>query len=281
MERRDMDISFYIRTALVTALVGLVSSTAFASGVSLDRWEAKLRATDGYSTARFDLGVRAGATDGLDLLYDARAMMGSGIQAYFDHPEGGGVPYSRDMRSPAMPAQWDFLVDRLRSGRSITVSWSVRWVPAGCDRVDLFLVDHVNGVRIDMRRSASHTWTQVGYAARHFSVEAEVTRSPRPEPPSLKMAVVAGNSDRVVLDWKAPTQNTIAVAAYDIYRIVNGYETKVNDQPLYNARFRDREAPDDLYGVSYEVRSLSHALCPSIPSNRIDLRVPPGQGKKY
>ncbi|MDF1566236.1 MAG: hypothetical protein P1V51_24605 [Deltaproteobacteria bacterium] len=261
----------FVRTIFAVALSALFAMPALGQTITIEHWEAKLRATDDVSTARFDLGVRANATDDLDILYDIQALAGYGLRAYFDQPTWGGY-YSRDMRDPLMPENWSFIVDRLTAGRNVTLTWNMRYVPTGCDRVDLTLVDQATGTRIDMRRQESFTWAQTNTSPRVFLVEAAVISSPRPAAPVAKGARATGDIDRVIIDWTPPKESPVSVAAYDVYRVVDGKRTKVNELPLFNTEFRDRGAPADVDGLVYEVHSLSHDLCSSDSSNRVVVR---------
>ena len=77
------------------------------------------------------------------------------------------------------------------------------------------------------------------------------------------------------LRWSAPTQSSMPVAGYNIYRSDDGGKAfrKVNRMPVTKTEYNDRSVRG---GVSYIylVKSVDHMDAESGPSNEIRLRVP-------
>ncbi len=261
-----------IDSVVLTLFLGsvLVSSEVSAATTSLEVWEAHLKVSDGLTGGRLSFGTRPDASAGYDPQWDVRSLTGSGLRAYFYHPGWPqGDYYDRDIRAPGLPQSFPFKVAAVPVGRTVVVRWDLRFVPKGCERVDLALVDEATGARVDMRLTDAYSFVHQGGV---YGLHVEATRAPQepvPNAPELAMALDTGRAGQVLLRWRAPLAGAPAVA-YNVYRRAgDGTLLLLNDEPQVSLLYRDRTAGEAGVGATYFVRGLNAQACEGPTSEEV------------
>ncbi|MGB9561277.1 MAG: FlgD immunoglobulin-like domain containing protein, partial [bacterium] len=144
------------------------------------------------------MGVRTGATDGIDM-YDVNELdmplPGSepSFKGYFLY--GGTTKLARDTRSYFNGQKnWTFVVEGT-NGTSVTLIWPANKLPDetddsyGINRIDsrysFFLVDNLTGTRKNMRTDTTYTFTITATGRREFTVEVMASTVGADEPQTL------------------------------------------------------------------------------------------------
>jgi hypothetical protein len=216
-------------------------------------------------------GMRVTALDGFDNTWDAIAMKGNTLAAYFYHPGDTGHEFlARDVRFSSYPKQWDLYVDSDQDGQPVMMGWSLPQTAMGaCLGIALTMTDVTAGAPVDLTQ-AGYTYANSAGVSRRFQLTAsQVVETPPQQPVNLFSPRVGASS--VLLAWTG-TANP-AVVGYHIYRKdpgSTGYKRRTV-APAPTAKYIDTDvAPGDYF---YLVTSTSATGCESNPSNALAVKV--------
>ena len=121
---------------------------------AVDGWEANIIV--GVSTAenKLSFGQMADATDGIDGKYDAPAMLGGNVKAYFSEV-GGSYWRSIKALSAGQSKKWNVRVESPLKGETVSIRWNPKKLPSSGS---LSITDTASGKVTDMRATNSYSY---------------------------------------------------------------------------------------------------------------------------
>ncbi len=249
----------------IIAFAFVILSTINLYGSDLKNWEVSLYVYEGSSQNRLQAGIRDGATDGYDLLWDSVALLSSNpFNAYFYHPDWNtSSPFFwRDIKAFDVVKEWNFTVNSTM-GVDALIVWDLTYVPV--NEISLKLIDTENPDReIDMLLNNNYSFKSTGI--RNFKLIARVLNYTTPsellivsDEPSLQsiltgppapsnVTVNPGNGAKVIR-WDKVKE----AVSYNVYRSADGYIfVRINSQPVLKEMYVDQnsERADFLYAVT-------------------------------
>ena len=125
---------------------------------AVDGWEANIIV--GVSTAenKLSFGQMADATDGIDGKYDAPAMLGGNVKAYFSEV-GGSYWRSIKTLNDGQSKKWNVRVESPLKGETVMVRWNSKKLPSSGS---LYVTDTASGKVTDMRATNSYSYRNEG-----------------------------------------------------------------------------------------------------------------------
>lgn len=234
-------------------------------GIDIKNWEASLYVYEGSAQNRLQAGIRDGATDGYDLLWDSPALLSpNGFNSFFYHPEWNlPSPYFwRDIKAFDGTKVWEFTVNST-NGANIIILWDLTYVPAS--EISLKLIDLDNpGVEIDMQLNNNYSFTSTGVkrfkliaTAVNYSLPSEATSVSEitPSTPQEEPAISDSSLQTILTGPPAPSNITInpgngarvirwdkvkEAVSYNVYRSVDGINFfQINTNPVLKEMYVD------------------------------------------
>ena len=253
-----------------------VSPAPLSSALAAD-WQANFTVSvpdplGGRATQGLAAGVRLTAQDGFDNAWDAMAMGGATLSAYFYHPDYAAEKryLVRDFRADGYPKQWDIYVASGQNGQLVTMGWSLPHAsPGSCLGMTLTLTDLTAGTPVDLTQP-SYVYTNSAAAPRRFTLTATQTaQSPPPVPLNLYSPRTGTTS--LLLAWSGVADPP--VAGYHLYRKAPGAAdfARLTASPLSSARYLDGNLVPG--GYAYFVTAVTAAGCESSPSNALSVTI--------
>jgi hypothetical protein len=225
----------------VLLIVNNLSVSAYAGS----DWNITLKVSGGEIYDYCIAGVKEGAYDTLDRLWDMPAPPGSFnteyIYAYFPHPEWNDVfeKFRQDIRAADLPKEWIFEVVSNISG-NFTIQWpDIRnSIP---DKDAAFVDIEGSGMEIDMHAVSQFVFTNSADYPRRFLVRISQQEIPVPAPPENLQGKPVQNSKSVLLHWRENYE--LDLAGYNVYRSAthgSGYQ-RINYSVSSEHKFADTQ----------------------------------------
>jgi len=270
-----------ISALLIFTIMGIFSAPAYST-----EWNITLKVSGGGMYDYCIAGVKEGAYDTLDRLWDIPAPPGSlnkaYINAYFPHSEWNDVfeSFRQDIRAPKLPKEWIFEVVSNISG-NFTIQWpDIR--NAIPDKDAAFVDMEGSGIEIDMHAVSQFLFTYSAGQPRMFLIRISQKYIPVPEPPKNLNGKQVANSKSLLLHWRENRE--LDLAGYNVYRSAtqgSGYQ-RINYSIVSQHKFTDtRIAQGQTY--YYVVTAVNDAGGESGYSNEIEeviaMKGKPGRGK--
>lgn len=275
-----------LRKIYTLLFVLFIASNFSASAYAGSDWNITLKVSGGGMYDYCIAGVKEGANDTLDRLWDIPAPPGglntTYIYAYFPHPEWNDVfeRFRQDIRASDLPKEWIFEVVSNISG-NFTIQWpDIR--NAIPDKDAAFVDMEGSGIEIDMHAVSQFLFTYSAGQPRMFLIRISQKYIPVPEPPKNLNGKQVANSKSLLLHWRENRE--LDLAGYNVYRSAtqgSGYQ-RINYSIVSQHKFTDtRIAQGQTY--YYVVTAVNDAGGESGYSNEIEeviaMKGKPGRGK--
>lgn len=223
-------------------LIILISIIFQASAYSGSDWNITLKVSGGGIYDYCIAGVKEGAYDTLDRLWDIPAPPGSPnstyVYAYFPHPEWNDVfeRFRQDIKAPDLPKEWVFEVVSNIKGE-LAIQWPDIKEILPDKRAVLVDIDGTEQ-EIDMHTFSYFTFINDGAPRRFLVRVSQVISVPR-SPRGLKGEIV--QREAVLLHWKKNREPDLA--GYNVYRstIPNSGYQKINHFLITEHEYIDKQ----------------------------------------
>jgi len=265
---------------LILAVSLVTGILCFEPALYAADWEMRLSASLPYTSAEGGratqsviVGAGKAAKDAFDNASDTKAISGSVMTAYVDHPEFElkNRFLSRDIRADHYPQAWTIDVASNQDGQPVTLSWTLPpGRPGSCQGVALSLTDGSTGVTVDLLGPSYH-YTNVAATPRRFTLTAtQMTQTIPGSPANLRSHHrIRSTASRLV--WGKV--NDSVVVGYHLYRKDPGATgfLRRTVSPLASHNYLDNSLSPGDY--SYYVTAVTSAGCESEPSNTIAVTI--------
>lgn len=248
----------------VIYFVSILFTSLNLYGIDVKNWEASLYVYEGTSQNRLQAGVRDGATDGYDLIWDSPALLSpDGFNSFFYHPEWNSPSpfFWRDIKAFDGIKVWEFTVNSA-NGANIIILWDLTYVPAG--EISLKLIDLDNPeVKIDMQMNNNYSFTSTGVkkfnliatTVNHSPSEATSVSEITPSTPQEGSVIINSPRQTILTGPPAPSNITInpgngarvirwdkvnEAVSYNVYRSVDAIKFfQINSSPVLKEMYVD------------------------------------------
>jgi len=269
-----------LRKIYTLLFVLFIASNFSASAYAGSDWNITLKVSGGGMYDYCIAGVKEGANDTLDRLWDIPAPPGglntTYIYAYFPHPEWNDVfeRFRQDIRASDLPKEWIFEVVSNISG-NFTIQWpDIR--NAIPDKEAILMELGGSGMETDMHAASQFVFTNSAGQPRRFLVRISQQEIPVPAPPEQLQGKPVQHSKSVLLHWRE--NHELDLAGYNVYRSAtqgSGYQ-RINYSVSSEHKYSDSQIVPGLT-YYYVVTAVNEAGGESGYSNEVEVTAVKGK----
>jgi len=234
-----------LRKIYTLLFVFIIASNFSASAYAGSDWNITLKVSGGGIYDYCIAGVKEGANDTLDRLWDIPAPPGglnsAYIYAYFPHPEWNDVfeRFRQDIRAPDLPKEWILeVVSNISGNLTIQLPDIRNSIP---DKEAILMDLEGSGMETDMHAASQFVFTNSADYPRRFLVRISQKEIPVPAPPEDLQGKPVQRSKSVLLHWRE--NHELDLAGYNVYRSDtsgSGYQ-RINYSVISEHKYSDSQ----------------------------------------